>query len=275
MQIQYFGTAAAEGWPGLFCRCGVCERARQAGGKNLRTRSQALIDGKILVDFPADTYLHMLRDGLDLPSIHTLILTHSHQDHWYPEDLAFRGEGFSHDIDGMLDIYGNDACAARLRAILPIVGQGMMDAMQARYHEVTAFSPFTAEGYTITPLRALHNRAENCLIYLIEKDGKALLYANDTGLFPEDTWEYLRGGRLDLVSMDCTMQQVKEGTNHMGIEDNVELCARLKELGCLHEGTKYVVTHFSHNGGLLHEELEERVRPYGFLVAYDGLTVDF
>ena len=75
--------------------------------------------------------------------------------------------------------------------------------------------------------------------------------------------------------MDCTMQQVKEGTNHMGIEDNVELCARLKELGCLHEGTKYVVTHFSHNGGLLHEELEERVRPYGFLVACDGLTVEF
>ena len=138
MKIQYFGTAAAEGWPGLFCRCGVCERARQAGGKNLRTRSQALIDGKILIDFPADSYLHMLRDGLDLPSIHTLILTHSHQDHWYPEDLAFRGEGFSHDIDGMLDIYGNDACAARLRAILPIVGQGMMDAMQARYHEPAA-----------------------------------------------------------------------------------------------------------------------------------------
>ena len=103
---------------------------------------------------PELTALHLAlalleRDGLDLPSIHTLILTHSHQDHWYPEDLAFRGEGFSHDIDGMLDIYGNDACAARLRAILPIVGQGMMDAMQARRieaggdFEILALMPYT------------------------------------------------------------------------------------------------------------------------------------
>ena len=116
MKIQYLGTAAAEGWPGLFCRCEVCRRAREAGGKNIRTRSQALIDDTILMDFPPDTYLHMLRDGLPLPEIRTLLLTHSHQDHWYPEDLAFRGEGFSHDIDGILEIYGNDACAQIGRA---------------------------------------------------------------------------------------------------------------------------------------------------------------
>ena len=275
MKIQYLGTAAAEGWPGLFCRCEVCRRAREAGGKNIRTRSQALIDDTILMDFPPDTYLHMLRDGLPLPEIRTLLLTHSHQDHWYPEDLAFRGEGFSHDIDGILEIYGNDACAQRLKAILPIVGQSMMDAMRAHYNEVTAFSPFETQGYRVTPLKALHNRAENCLIYLIEKDGKSLLYANDTGLFPQETWEYLRGKKLDLVSMDCTMQQIPEGTNHMGLTDNAELCRRLGEAGYTHEGTKYVITHFSHNGGLLHEELEERARPLGFLTAYDGMTLSF
>lgn len=275
MKIQYLGTAAAEGWPGLFCRCEVCRRAREAGGKNIRTRSQALIDDAILMDFPPDTYLHMLRDDLPLPEIRTLLLTHSHQDHWYPEDLAFRGEGFSHDIDGILEIYGNEACAKRLEAILPIVGQGMMDAMRAHYNEVTAFSPFETQGYRVTPLKALHNRAENCLIYLIEKDGKSLLYANDTGLFPQETWEYLRGRKLDLVSMDCTMQQIPEGTNHMGLADNAELCRRLGEAGCTHEGTKYVITHFSHNGGLLHEELEERARPLGFLTAYDGMTLSF
>lgn len=275
MKIQYFGTAAAEGWPGLFCRCPVCTEARRRGGKNLRTRSQAMVDGKLLIDFPADSYLHMLRDGLDLPGVHTLILTHSHQDHWYPEDLAFRGEGFSHSIDGMLDIYGNEACEQRLQAILPVVGQGMMDAMQLRYHTVEPFQPFEAEGFTITALLALHNRAERCYIYSIERDGKSLLYANDTGIFPEETWRYLAGRHFDLVSMDCTMQQVPEGTNHMGIADNLRLRAMLQERGCVDEGTRYVVTHFSHNGGLLHEELEEQVKPHGFLAAYDGLTVEF
>ena len=64
MKIQYLGTAAAEGWPALFCRCKACKEAARLGGKNLRTRSQAIIDDCLLVDFPPDTYLHMLRDGL-------------------------------------------------------------------------------------------------------------------------------------------------------------------------------------------------------------------
>lgn len=66
MQLQYLGTAAAEGFPGMFCSCAACERARKAGGKNIRTRSQAVIDDSLLIDFPADTYHHVLTHGLAL-----------------------------------------------------------------------------------------------------------------------------------------------------------------------------------------------------------------
>lgn len=55
MKIQFLGTAAYEGIPAMFCQCEQCNTARKRGGKNLRTRSQALIDGKLLIDFPADT----------------------------------------------------------------------------------------------------------------------------------------------------------------------------------------------------------------------------
>jgi len=37
--------------------------------------------------------------------------------------------------------------------------------------------------------------------------------------------------------------------------------------------TRFIATHFSHNGGLLHAELEERLCPAGFQVAYDGMRV--
>lgn len=50
MKLTYFGTAAAEGWPGIFCHCVYCERAKQLGGKNIRTRSQALLDDTLLFD---------------------------------------------------------------------------------------------------------------------------------------------------------------------------------------------------------------------------------
>ena len=44
MNLTYLGTAAAEGWPGIFCRCEFCERAKRLGGRDIRTRSQALLD---------------------------------------------------------------------------------------------------------------------------------------------------------------------------------------------------------------------------------------
>lgn len=60
MKIQYLGTAAAEGIPAIFCECDTCKKARSLGGRNIRTRSQAIIDENVLIDFPADTYMHFL-----------------------------------------------------------------------------------------------------------------------------------------------------------------------------------------------------------------------
>lgn len=43
MKITYLGTAAAEGFPAMFCNCEYCREAKKLGGKNIRTRSQAII----------------------------------------------------------------------------------------------------------------------------------------------------------------------------------------------------------------------------------------
>ncbi|MCI9662064.1 MAG: hypothetical protein HFI80_11120, partial [Lachnospiraceae bacterium] len=66
MEIQYLGTAAAEGLPALFCGCEICKKARKAGGKEVRTRTQSIVDAKILIDFPPDTYTHALAYSLQL-----------------------------------------------------------------------------------------------------------------------------------------------------------------------------------------------------------------
>lgn len=65
MKITYLGTAASEGLPAPFCTCPVCQKARQEGGKSVRTRTQALVDESLLIDFPPDTYLHWLRNNFD------------------------------------------------------------------------------------------------------------------------------------------------------------------------------------------------------------------
>ena len=66
MKLQYLGTAAAEGWPALFCDCESCRRARIVGGRNIRTRSQAMLDDRLLIDMPPDTYHHLLTNNIDI-----------------------------------------------------------------------------------------------------------------------------------------------------------------------------------------------------------------
>ncbi len=275
MKIQYLGTAAAEGWPGIFCNCEMCKEALRRKGKDIRTRSQAVIDDKILIDLPPDTYLHMLTYGLNMPSIQTMLVTHSHQDHWYPEELMMRREGFAVDMKGTLSIYGNDAVKESLKRVVSEALEYSPQRAQIEYHEIKEFTTYSSQGYEFIPLKATHNPRENCFIYIIKKDGKSLLYANDTGYLAEETWDFMQGEHFDLVSMDCTMQRIKIPTNHMGLPNNVDVVERLKKMGCVDKNTKYVVTHFSHNGGWLHEEMEKQAAVYGFDVAYDGMTVEF
>ena len=109
MEIQYLGTAAAEGLPALFCGCEICKKARKAGGKEVRTRTQSIVDAKILIDFPPDTYTHALAYSLQLGQIEHLLVTHSHMDHFFPVELIHRHEHFGHNAKGMLHVYGNEA----------------------------------------------------------------------------------------------------------------------------------------------------------------------
>ena len=56
MKLQYLGTAAAEGWPALFCACEACKKAEMLGGKNIRRRSGAILNDRVLIDFNADIF---------------------------------------------------------------------------------------------------------------------------------------------------------------------------------------------------------------------------
>ena len=88
MKLHLLGTAGYEGWPAVFCGCAACRRARQAGGKNLRTRSNALIDDVYKIDLGPDTFHHALTYGLDLSKLEHIIATRPIPDHFYPAELT-------------------------------------------------------------------------------------------------------------------------------------------------------------------------------------------
>ena len=133
MKLQYLGTAAAEGAPALFCRCEFCQYARKAGGREIRTRSGALLDDKIKLDFGPDSYKHMLDNGLDYSAIHSVLITHTHEDHFDIEDIALRRPTFAHLPEGEppMTFYGNERVGERLAIIGNEAALGDWDGTRA------------------------------------------------------------------------------------------------------------------------------------------------
>ena len=109
MRVLFLGTAAAEGWPGLFCRCKDCQRARELGGNNIRTRVSLQLGSQYKVDFPPDSYFQMLKYDLSYADLKHLFITHTHQDHFYADDLGMRAAPFALSTLEKLHVYGSEA----------------------------------------------------------------------------------------------------------------------------------------------------------------------
>lgn len=117
MKVTVLGSAAAECIPALFCNCPTCKKAAEKGGKDIRTRAQVLVNEDLMIDWPADAYLHKLQSGADFSKIETLLVTHSHSDHFRPLDLCLRGSVFAHGMScENCAFIAARACGARSRS---------------------------------------------------------------------------------------------------------------------------------------------------------------
>ncbi len=270
MKLKYLGTAAAEGFPAIFCNCKYCNEARKLGGKNIRTRSQSLINDDLLIDFPADTYHHFLTHGIEGDKIKYLLVTHSHSDHLYPRDLFNRHGCYAHDMRSpVLEVFCSSVSAER-------IGGGMGNV---NINVIKAFDVVEFGSYRVTALPARHAAGTEALNYIIENDGKTLLYAHDTGYFLDETFDHIEksGIRFDMLSLDCTNVDIPiaDTGSHMGFPNINRVVEKLHSLGAVDKDTVICVNHFSHNGNPLHSHLCERAAEYGYLTSYDGCEIEF
>ena len=278
MKLRFLGTGAAEGVPALWCTCGHCQAARQERGRSIRLRSALLIDDRLLVDCGPDLIAATAWHGLDLSGVRTLLITHEHDDHLDLLNLEVRSEGFCATPLPNLHVYGSAGAMALIRG-----SHLSEDQMRLRTHVVGAFDNWETDGYRFAALRAKHGSPsmEPLLYAIADALGTAVLYAHDTGPFPEETWAYLAnplvGSRwaFDVVSLDATNGVLDHiGESHMSVAQVVEHRRRLAVAGLLKPGARVLANHFSHAGAPAHSQLAARLLTLGIEPTHDGLTVE-
>ncbi|MDR1692120.1 MAG: hypothetical protein LBR72_02070 [Oscillospiraceae bacterium] len=130
------------------------------------------------------------------------------------------------------------------------------------------FQTNAVSGYTITPLPARNSAGG--LIYVIEREGKTFLCGNNSGYFPEETWDALAGRVIHAVSLDCVTVNITP--NHQTEEDILTTRRRLYQLGCVKQAVWFYVV--SADGGTERSELIERMHTRGVSVVYEGMTAE-
>ena len=272
MHITLMGSGAADGWPGLFCGCHVCANARKTKGKNLRTRTSGLINGVLKIDFPPDILHQVIASNYNLRCMKALLFTHSHDDHFAPSELQYRGLHFLPEpITDPLDIYGPEAVISVLQNRLD------PELISFRLHTLVPWKTVTILGeYEVTPILAQHDPSTTCFNFIIrDASGSALLWASDTGWYHEETWTFLEGKKLTGMLVECTKGMEEGGyMAHLCIPEVIKMRNKLHEMGCLPLDAPVVATHFSHHAGMTHEELDLALSKNGIQAGYDTLQFE-
>lgn len=279
MKLKFLGTAGCTGIPSMWCNCPTCKNARKVKGKEIRSRTGFLLDEKFAIDFSADSFLNMTLNDVIFGNVKHLLITHSHEDHFYPQDLVLRvtaTRAHYPEIEPKLNIYGNNMVIKAFKDV-SYYKEKVLETVNLI--EIKRNQVLYMDDYKVTTFYAKHMMTEDSMVFLIQHGDKSYLHLVDSPEPSEEFYQYLieKNVKIDAVTGDCTFGSMKEEFGgHMQMWQNLRVKTKLQDLGIAKDNLKYYLTHFSDWNGIdTHESLSTLAEPYGFIVAYDGLTVDF
>lgn len=257
MEVLLLGTGAADGWPNAFCRCGSCAARREGG--DLRSPTSALVDRWILLDAGPGVELNAQRFGVDLAAVSAVLVTHAHSDHLAPAFLLHR----SWTDTGGLRVFGPRPVIEACRPWLA------PDQTTVTLTPVTGGDRFRLDGYTVTVLPADHEAFGEAVLYLVEDGHARLLYATDTGPWPQAALAALGGTHLDLVLLEETFGDRPTIDGHHDLASFAEAVEALGRIGAADASTTVVAVHLSHFNPPM-AELRARLAACGARPGTDG-----
>ena len=269
MRLIFLGTAAAEGYPGVYCNCANCIEARTLGGRNLRYRSALLVNDNLLIDCGPDLGAAAQRFNKTLARVTTGLVTHAHEDHFYTGNFHMRRVDFTGKLEiPSMRLFAPHDVADILSAEVPDLSIYRIES-----HTVRANDCWENDGYTFNAFHAHHAIGRyDALFYSVDDGQHSFLYATDTGAFPAETWAALAGRSFDVIILEETMG-FGSYSQHIGFDGFIEHAQRMRAEGMLRPGGRVIAHHMSHTNNPVHEKIEAILNPHGVEVAYDGLEI--
>ena len=187
MDVLLLGTGASDGVPNSWCACPTCAEARSSG--YVRTNASVLVDGRLLIDCGPEAPRQASRAGVDLTGVRTVLISHAHDDHLDPAFLMHRGWVSTEPLQVIGPAPAIELCRDWLAP----------DQTAVTLTVVTAGDTFEVDGYRVQVLPATHHALGEAVLYAVQRDGRSLLYATDTGPWRTRLLELVRGWTFDLV----------------------------------------------------------------------------
>ena len=290
-QMLFLGTGAAEGFPDPFCGCEACLAAEKSDDPKLkRRRSALLLNEETLIDFGPDVMFACAAYGASLRNLRHMFLTHSHEDHFSYWNLAYMGMSqtwgdrrialyMSREARGLIEqfIAWGERCGH------PDVESQLRNT--EKYYEFVTVEPFRTYHVDDMNVMAVYGRhdgfaaGEKSLNYYFETPRQGnVFYASDTGRVYDETYDALKGKRLDTLIIEGSFGKKPLGpeNGHLWQETLCEALDRLIAQSTITSATQIYVTHIAHHGRYTHYDYEAYLQArYGerIHVAYDGLRV--
>ncbi len=289
MKITFIGTGAGEAYPGFWCECPNCSYAREKKGRNIRGNTCTMIDDDTMIDMNAHFYEAAPHMGIRMSRIELLLVTHAHADHLTPHligqrhmDLSFRSMPLSEQMKCLspnftilptLHIYGNrftkmalDKAEGRLKDY---------DACNIVFHEIADGKQEKFKDITFLPVRSRHGDPDGYThSFIIERDGKTLLYASDSGGYDDDMLEIVLRRKYDCVIMEGTFGYGVRIDKHMNLEKNIEMRDLFDRHHVWKNGPNMYLTHICPHWAPPHDLYEPIIENEGMHLAYDGKVIE-
>lgn len=284
MYFQFLGTSAGEQFPGLWCNCPTCAKARATDGRNIRSNSCAFLSPDCLLDFGAEVFQQTRKFDVPILDVQYLFVTHSHADHFYPQHLFWRGmkpdQKLPPDKDTsgprfsdltMLHVYGNaDVC----RILGPRLGGDGEERYRMTLHQVQYGVEGQAGDIHYLPLEASHKDHEcQAVNYILQRNGRTILYALDTGWFYDHTYELIREFRYDLVVMEGTFGYGVDSAGHFNLDKLQRAISLFRDDNLLKDSALFCASHIAPHFAPIHDEYSPILEEKGITLAFDGMRI--